>query len=55
MTQTTSIHSNLYQPIELDIINRHERKVWTKPEIREINFNKTANGGTTNIDSIDKS
>jgi hypothetical protein len=55
MTQTTSSHSNQYQPIELDVINRHERKVWTKPEIREIIFNKTANGGTVAIDGIDKS
>lgn len=44
MTQTTSIYSNLYQPTELDVFNRHERKTWTKPEIREINFNKTASG-----------
>jgi hypothetical protein len=44
MTQNASIYSSPYQPTELDVFNLHERKAWTKPEIREINFNKTANG-----------
>ena len=55
MTQPISIYSDLYQPTELDAFNHHQRKAWIKPEIREINFNKTANGGATNIDSIDNS
>jgi hypothetical protein len=55
MTQPISIYSNLYQPTELDVFNRHERKAWTKPEIREINFNKTANGGMSAVDAMDKS
>jgi hypothetical protein len=55
MTQTTSIGSNLYQPIELDVINLHQRETWTKPEIREINFNKTANGDSGNVDAMNRS
>jgi hypothetical protein len=55
MTQTTSIYSNLYQPAELDVFSRHERRTWTKPEIREINFNKTAIGVTGENDGTTRS
>ena len=55
MTHTTSIHSDLYQSDELNVFNRYERKAWTKPEIREINFNKTASGGMNDEDAMTKS
>ena len=55
MTQPISIYSDLYQSTELDVFNRHERKAWIKPEIRQINFNKTASGGMNDEDSMTKS
>jgi hypothetical protein len=55
MTQNASIYSGPYQPTELNVFNLHERKAWTKPEIREINFNKTASGPTGDNDGSTRS
>jgi hypothetical protein len=55
VTQTTSIYSDRYQSTELDVFNLHEKKAWTKPEIREINFKETAQGGADTTDSLNPS
>lgn len=51
VTQTNSTSTNLNQLIGLGSTKLSNRKVWTKPEIRELNFSATASGGGPNADA----
>jgi len=51
VTRPTSINSNLNHADELTSPKRKKRYVWVRPEIREIDFKATANGGGGGVDA----
>lgn len=50
VTQKLSLNPKFHQSTQFFSPNLQERKAWIKPELREIEFKTTANGGFHNSD-----